>query len=491
MYDTKISGNQINNFKVAITHEFIKFLEDQLKEIIENCLEYAGIDKNLSFFTINKNLKSYSNYRTITDYIFLKLKEYYLSYAHLKSIEYSLLEKNENNYNIPSKNSDYKTINAYLEYKAKNVFKYSKTIDIENYVTSESKNLIKKISEFRKISFYPKNEKELNGITEAFLFNQNNSTEDILKRFYNSVNHDFDNVSFLFGNTPFKYKGFLASYKDSPDFLSFDYLLYFEAFYKNSADNFIAKSVTPLKNLRDKNNNNNIQNNFNRIINSYNSLLDKTNILLNYYSLSNNKNNYEFQACRHFSNVILSNDFFSSTSESYFFQYLYPKIDFKELFNYSKSLYKGNGKQSFKLNKESIKNIENLKYIEVLEFCIKYNLDLTIFDGFFLNSFNGFDSEMLQAKILLDKLILFLYFLRHNIKLLNFEKDAIDIRIKRFLQKTYKKTIQKCIYEHLSSFKNRELDLKKLDIPFKLDVNGRLLFSYLFLYPTRHPTFYL
>lgn len=456
-------------------------LDKTIKHAIKICLEDANMYQNLDESKIGENIITYNDCKNITDYIYLKIKEYFIFNYFIRALERSNSFITDNyEVNIISNpdlfESDY--IDKYLFYK--NNYKYDSSLsstqnhkNYDNILINIRKHLL---ANMKKISEYTHGN-ELD-IIENYKQNREKLSEDSLKNFSYWINNNFNQYVFLCGSTPIKYISFLNEEKRRrvPMFFEYDIILYTDLFFKKP--NHLSKANTNINSLKKNQDNNNIES----LIETYNQSMQIIHKFENKFIV--NEDHIRFNALKYYFNNIYANDFFKADNST-FLQYICDFINFKELVNYSKITKKNQQKliiQYFKLNKETTTITSYLQFINILEFGIKYNVDFSKFDSLLDQEFSGINRNFIINKHNIQSFCTFLYLLYNNTSLQKFDINFFNLSddIENIID---------ILNNELAKLNNQNNDIKLINKNSKLFKENYLLFSYLFLYPFRHPNY--
>ena len=261
-----------------------------------------------------------------------------------------------------------------------------------------------------------------------------------------------------------------------PLFFEFSTIIYSDLFFNTA--NHLTKSNTNLNSFKINQDNNNIEN----LLETYNNSL--TTVKKFQSKLSLDAEYIRSNALIHYMNTIFANDFFQA-DDSIFLKYICSCVDFKNLFEFSKKLYSekiGAVIPIIKLNKDTLNVIDNLQFLNILEFGVKYNIDFSKFDIILNKRYIGITETLIIDKSNIESFCKFLYLLNNNISLyklnINFPNLSTDI-----------KSVIKTLNDQLCVINSRYNKINLIDTNSQLYKNNYLLFSYLFLYPIRHPNF--
>lgn len=185
--------------RTTLKQELIK-LDKTIKHAIKICLEDANMYQNLDESKIGKDITTYNDCKSITDYIYLKIKEYFIFNYFIRALERSSRFITDNyEVNIVSNpnlfESDY--IDKYLFYK--NDYKYDSNLsstqnhsNYDNILINIRKHLL---ANMKNISDYTHGN-EID-IIENYIQNQEILSEDSLKNFSYWINNNFNQYVFL------------------------------------------------------------------------------------------------------------------------------------------------------------------------------------------------------------------------------------------------------------------------------------------------------
>lgn len=456
-------------------------LENTIKHAIKICLEDSNLYSFIDSSNIGMNISSYTDCKNIIDYIYLKIKEYFLSDYFIRAIEYFntlpyTYNKEAMITNINFFESDY--IDRYLFYKNDYVYNPKFNSTKNHKINNNELKSIKKhlVSDMKKISDYSHGDES--DIINSYQKDQKILSHDSLKNFYYWINNGFNQYIFLFGCTPVKYISFFNKNnpRKVPLFFEFSTIIYSDLFFNTA--NHLTKSNTNLNSFKINQDNNNIEN----LLETYNNSL--TTVKKFQSKLSLDAEYIRSNALIHYMNTIFANDFFQA-DDSIFLKYICSCVDFKNLFEFSKKLYSekiGAVIPIIKLNKDTLNVIDNLQFLNILEFGVKYNIDFSKFDIILNKRYIGITETLIIDKSNIESFCKFLYLLNNNISLyklnINFPNLSTDI-----------KSVIKTLNDQLCVINSRYNKINLIDTNSQLYKNNYLLFSYLFLYPIRHPNF--
>lgn len=466
--------------RTTLKQELIK-LDKTIKHAIKICLEDANMYWDLDESKIGKDITTYNDCKSITDYIYLKIKEYFIFNYFIRALERSSRFITDNyEVNIVSNpnlfESDY--IDKYLFYK--NDYKYDSNLsstqnhsNYDNILINIRKHLL---ANMKNISDYTHGN-EID-IIENYIQNQEILSEDSLKNFSYWINNNFNQYVFLCGSTPIKYISFLneEERRRVPMFFEYDIVLFTDLFFKKP--NHLSKANTNINSLKKNQDNNNIES----LIETYNQSIQIINKFEDKFIA--NEDYIRFNALKYYFNSIYANDFFKAENST-FLQYICDFINFKELVNYSKIIKKNQQQlimQDFKLNKETTTITSYLQFINILEFGIKYNIDFSEFDSLLNKFFSGINRDFIINKHNIQSFCTFLFLLNNNTSL-----QKLDINFFNLLDDI--ENIIDILNNELAKLNNQNNDIKLINKGSKLFKKNYLLFSYLFLYPFRHPNY--
>lgn len=458
-------------------------LDVTIKHAIKISLEDAGLLEYIDSSKIGEGISTYEDCKNIIDYIYLKIKEYFLSDYFIRALEcFNSMPYNYKKEKIITNINFYESdfIDRYLFYK--NGYNYDSTLNSTENHEKQNNTLInlKKhlVADMKEIFVY--SHKNMVDIVNLYQNNQNNLSNDSLKNFYYWTNNKFNQYVFLCGCTPVKYVSFVEESKQRKVPLFFEYItiVFSDLFFKTT--NHLSKASTNINNLKTHKDNNNIC----KLIESYNNSLEIVKKIQNMLISSNES--FRANVFTHYINSIFANDFFKAI-DSTFLKFVCGFINLKKLYDYSENLYiNHNNKyaisQRIVIDNEIFDITNNLQYLNILEFGVKYNINFSKFDCFLNREYSGIDTTQIINKVRIEKFCMFLYLLYNNTSLckLNicFPKLSTDM-----------KEVIKILNNQLYHLGSRDSKIDLININSRLYKNNYLLFSYLFLYSVRHPNF--
>lgn len=471
--------NKINHFKIE---DELNRLDETIKHAIKICLEDANLFECADDKKIGKEVLSYADCKNIVDYVYLKIKEYFLSEYFIRALEcFNTLPYNDKNKKIVANRSFFESVyvDCYLFWK--NGYEYDLNLNsaqnhaqIDNVLKNIKKHLV---NDMKKISNYTHGDTKdiiaLNYMDDIIL------SHDSLKNFYYWANTEFNQNIFLCGCSPVKYVAFLEQNKQRkvPLFFEFATVVYTDLFFNTT--NHLSKADTNINSYRIHQDNNNIS----KLLQTYNNSLEVVKKIQNKLILNNEL--IRANAMTHYMNSIFANDFFKS-SNSLFLNYICSCVNFKRLYDYSCSIFTSTNNndinpQKLVINKNIIDITNYIQYLNILEFGVKYNINFTQFDSLLSKKYNGISEMLICDKFYIDRFCTFLYLLYNNISLNEFDISFPNISTSNI------GSLIKILNQELYNLNSRKNDIEFLNINSKLYKENSLLFSYLFLYPVRHP----